>query len=108
MVFYAAVHRVEEACATHGHDSRDHKERDDYIRRNCIQIWQPYLRLKNESLKARYLEGGVFSLTADQVRKQLIEGQYPKIVAAMQNYKKAPLVPPAVAAKIVGPSGTTP
>lgn len=94
MVLYAAVHRVEEACATHGHDNRDHQERNSYIRQHCIHVWPPYLRLLNESMKARYMDNGMFSLTAEQVRKQLIDGPYPKIEVAMRGYKKTPLIPP--------------
>ncbi len=97
MLIYSALHLIEEACATRAHHNRDHRERDIYIRRNCRQLWPPYLRLKNESAKARYLQGGLFALSSKEVRVALFEVEYRKIRAAAAAYhlRPTPATPPA-------------
>jgi hypothetical protein len=93
MVFYAALHRLEGAIAVHGLHNRDHKERNRFIRSHCASAWPSYLLLQNESLKARYLQGGKFSLTADQVRLNLHDVHYQKVAAAALALRSEPPPP---------------
>lgn len=88
MLFYAGLHRLEAAFAVHNIHKRTHVKRDEFLRRHCRQVMKPYMRLKNESLKARYLQGGLFSLDSSAVKSQLRDDKYEKVVAAAEDFRK--------------------
>lgn len=94
MVFYSALHYVEEACATWNLHHTEHVQRDEHIRRGDKELYRYYKRLKDESLKVRYMQGGVFSLTSAQVKRQIIESVFPSFLARVACLRKQPLVPP--------------
>ena len=71
MLFYAALHTLESAFASEGVHTVTHAQRELYIKLRHPRVWPAYSRLKTESLKARYLEGGGFSLPAMAVDAEL-------------------------------------
>lgn len=75
MLFYAALHYVEAAFEAQGHHHQSHSERDFSIRESHAQVWPAYARLKNESMKARYLHGGRFALNGRSVDQELRRGK---------------------------------
>ncbi len=82
-LFYSAVHSIEALCATGGSIHIDHYAREKTIKKEHPKLWPRYIRLKQESEKARYLtrrhRKALFSLNASQVDKQLFEGCLLKI-----------------------------
>lgn len=109
MLFYSALHKVESVCADRNLHHSEHTDRNQFLCRHWPEVYRVYKRLRNESKKARYFDGGVFSLTADQVRKQLLEGAYPACIKAIENRRPTPLLGPDVVAGMGGattePSG---
>lgn len=84
-LFYAAVHYVEALAVTERSPHVEHYARERWVRKQHRNIWAAFSRLKQESEKARYLtlrryavtadwEQGAFSLSAEQVDKQLYHG----------------------------------
>jgi hypothetical protein len=71
MLFYCAVHLVEQFFAFESKHFCEHSEREFEIKANYHSIWADYRALKSESLKARYMDGGLFNMTAAQVQKKL-------------------------------------
>jgi hypothetical protein len=71
MLFYAALHFLEQAFEAEGRHNLTHGERELYIKQRHEQAWVPYSRLLNESKKARYLQGGGFSMNARAVDREL-------------------------------------
>ncbi len=71
MLFYAALHVLESAFASEAVHNATHSERELYIRLRHPAAWPAYSRLKSESLKARYLQGGGFSLPGAAVDAEL-------------------------------------
>lgn len=78
VLFYAAMHYMEAAFASENKHFREHYPRESYIKDQPEHrgIWKYYHRLKDESVKARYLALGggqkaQFSMTAAQVHEQL-------------------------------------
>lgn len=96
MLFYSALHEIEAVCATHGQHFDGHKTRDEFLARNWAEVFRKYKRLKNESRKVRYLEGGLFSLTPEQVKKQLVDGVYAECVKLARDRRKQPMIPTSV------------
>jgi len=99
VLFYAAVHYVEALCDALGHGGTVvHSERDAYIRKTHRDLWKPYSRLKQESVKARYLTNstggdwtkGSFSLTPDQVHDRLYIHGLQEVIAYVE--QAAPLL----------------
>lgn len=88
MLFYAALHRLEAAFAVHNKHNRTHAKRDLYLKRYCRDAVQPYMRLKNESLKVRYLKGDLFSMDSKAVKSKLIEDKYEAVVKAADEFRK--------------------
>lgn len=81
-LFYTGVHLVEAYGAVLDVHNNTHAQREPFVRTQLRDVWKQYLRLRNESLKARYLalpvQGGTpllrateFSLSAAQVHEQL-------------------------------------
>jgi hypothetical protein len=70
-LFYSALHVVEAAFEAEGRHNNTHQQRELYIKERHRALWQPYHRLQNESMKARYLQGGAFSLGAEGVENEL-------------------------------------
>jgi hypothetical protein len=91
--FYSALHKVCEACATHGIVHDEHEDRNRHIRESWREVWKLYKRLLDESQKARYLTHGVYSLSSAEVKRQLIDGVYPELIRLIENRKKVPLIP---------------
>lgn len=54
-LFYSAVHSIEALCATGGSIHVDHYAREETVKTEHPQLWPRYVRLKQESEKARYL-----------------------------------------------------
>lgn len=82
MLFHCAVHYVEKLLAsgpTPLHCT-DHAARDFELKSRYASIWPHYRVLKSESLKARYMDGGVFTMTARQVRARLHDQRLSRIV----------------------------
>ncbi len=71
MLFYSALHLLESAFDASGIHNRTHSEREFFIKANHPQVWPAYHRLQSESMKARYLEGGAFSMNPKGVRAEL-------------------------------------
>lgn len=79
ILFYAAVHFVEAlADVVDNFHSEVHNDRDLYVKsKHKIHIGAKFARLKNESIKARYIsvsgstKVSLFSLNISQVEKQL-------------------------------------
>lgn len=82
MLFYCAVHQVERLLATESEPVHcgDHGTRELIVKTRFQSFWQHYRALKAESLKARYLEGGMFSMNAERVRRDLKERRLAAIV----------------------------
>lgn len=88
MLFYAGLHRLEAAFAVHNIHKRNHVERDAFLKRHCWQVIKPYMRLKTESLKVRYLHGGLFSMNSSAVKSQLRDDKYQAVVKAANEFRK--------------------
>ena len=88
MLFYAALHRLEAAFAVHNKHNRTHAERDLYLKRYCRDAVKPYMRLKNESLKVRYLKGQLFSMDTKAVKSELREDKYEAVAKAAAEFRK--------------------
>lgn len=115
VLFYSAVHYVETLCDVlgHGHNTV-HTERDSYVMNKHPALWPPYKRLKNESVKARYLtmsqaKGGndwkksCFSMTPQTVASELVP-KLDEIVRAVEARLPAIAVrPPSVASSTALP-----
>jgi hypothetical protein len=78
-LFYSALHRVEAALSREGAHCVTHQDRELYLKRRHGTVWPAYSRLKNESMKARYLQGGGFSLSAKSVDHELRRGKMAQI-----------------------------
>lgn len=76
MIFYAALHVVESHFANNRVHNSTHAEREHYIKTSFRNLWQPYHRLQSESMKARYLQGGAFSMNSHAVDAELRRGKY--------------------------------
>jgi hypothetical protein len=79
MLFYSALHLLEQTFAYDNHHNRTHPDREYHIKKNCSSIWPAYHRLQNESLKARYMQGGIFSMNAKGVQGELHAIHFKKI-----------------------------
>jgi hypothetical protein len=79
MLFYAAPHTLERTFALDGRHNRSHPDREVHVKTTCGSVWPPYHRLQNESLKARYLQGGGFSLNSKAVQNELRAKHFRKI-----------------------------
>lgn len=55
-IFYTALHYVDSHLAKNGIHPKSHVKRDEAIKNdpNLIPIWNAYMKLKDESIKARY------------------------------------------------------
>jgi hypothetical protein len=71
MLFYSALHVLESAFDSEGIHNPTHQTRELYIKQRHPQVWPAYLRLQSESLKARYLQGGGFSMSSKGVDQEL-------------------------------------
>jgi hypothetical protein len=71
MLFYSALHLLESAFDNAGVHNRTHSEREFFIKSAHPQVWPAYHRLQSESMKARYLQGGGFSLSTRGVDAEL-------------------------------------
>jgi len=71
MLFYAALHVLEAAFDAEGVHNETHGSRELYIKQRHKVAWAPYHRLQTESMKARYLQGGAFALSARSVEAEL-------------------------------------
>lgn len=80
-LFYAALHRMEEAFAAVGVHNTTHSNREYFIKTSPLHmgIWPAYHRLENESMKARYLQGGPFALNSKSVRNELCRLKYAEV-----------------------------
>lgn len=76
ILFYCALQLVEAYFARLARHNRSHSERERSIKSDCQGIWPAYHRLENESLKARYLEGGAFAMPAKSVRRELFDRHF--------------------------------
>ena len=105
-LFYAAVHFVEALAVTEQSPHVEHSARERWVRKQHPTIWAAFSRLKQESEKARYLtlrayavdadwQQGAFSLSPEQVDKQLYRG----CVIQIRDYVRA-RVQAAPAAKL--------
>jgi hypothetical protein len=81
MLFYCAVHAVERLFADTNEHFEEHSSREYQIKARYNMLWNPYRILKSESLKTRYLDGGLFSLTPKKVKSDLLEKHLAAIVA---------------------------
>lgn len=80
MLFYCAVHAVERLFASQGEHFEEHSTREYELKSRYMTLWGPYRALKSESLKTRYLEGGVFSMSPRKVRADLLDKHLKRIV----------------------------
>ena len=80
MLFYCAVHTVERLFSTTGTHFEEHSTREWELKQRYQTLWNPYRILKSESLKARYLDGGVFSMAPGKVKSVLLEKHLAQIV----------------------------
>lgn len=71
MLFYASLHILESVFEAEGVHNSTHKIREFYIKQRHTKVWPAYHRLETESQKARYLQGGGFSLRARAVDGEL-------------------------------------
>lgn len=71
MLFYCAVHQVERLFALDSFHSCEHGDREYKIKTKYASLWGNYRSLKSESLKTRYLQGGLFTMSVDRVKTQL-------------------------------------
>ncbi len=81
MLFYSALHPLESAFDGAGVHNRTHSERELYIKKSHPQIWPAYHRLQTESMKARYLQGGAFSMNHKSVEAELRRQKWSSIRA---------------------------
>lgn len=73
MLFYCAVHLVEQMLAREGKHSCEHSDRDFELKSRYQSIWNGgYRVLKAESMKARYLANGAFTMPAAKVESKLV------------------------------------
>jgi len=70
-LFYCALHLIEMVAATENRHCRNHFLRGRYIRSEHRHIWKFYRPLQEASEHARYLAGGGFTMTAEQVESVL-------------------------------------
>lgn len=73
-LFYAALHMVEAVAAAEGRHSRNHLDREMFLRHGHRREWNHYARLKDRASTARYVPT-MFPMTAEQVCHQ-IEGRH--------------------------------
>lgn len=71
MLFYCAVHLVEQFFSLENKHFCEHVQRELEIKSNYSSFWPDYRLLKAESMKTRYLADGIFSMTPAQVEKKL-------------------------------------
>jgi hypothetical protein len=79
MLFYSALHVMESLFAGAGVHCPDHARREQHIKNHHKQVWSAYHRLQTESAKARYLQGGAFSMNAGMVRQELWRKKFREI-----------------------------
>jgi hypothetical protein len=81
VVFYTAVHLVEQFLAHRGQDLLSHKTRERFISQNADlkSIWSVYRELKYQSERARYL---AVRFQPDEVRK--LEGKLRQVETFIQ------------------------
>jgi hypothetical protein len=95
MLFYCAVHQVERLLAFDGKHCCDHGERELELKTRYHSLWKDYRVLKSESLKTRYLEGGLFSMTPKKVREQLLGQRFTSILSDIESRITArSIIPP--------------
>lgn len=97
MLFYCAVHQVELLLSQENRHSCEHAEREYEIKTRYMTMWPDYRALKGESLKTRYLQGGMFSMPAKQVKSKLRDERLANIIKDVDARIKArTLIPPVI------------
>lgn len=85
MLFYAALHLLEQVFARESRHCITHSDRELHIKSHHKSVWPAYHRLQSESMKARYLQGGGFSLPARAVDCELRRGK----LAELRRYARS-------------------
>jgi len=97
MLFYCAVHMVERLFAFDQIHNTDHGKREFELKSRYQSLWPEYRVLKSESLKTRYLDGGVFVLSARNVKEKLHGKRLVNLVADIESRLAARgMIPPAI------------
>ena len=91
MLFYSALHVLESLFAAEQIHCPDHSRRELYIKTTHKKIWPSYHRLQTESAKARYLQGGAFSMNASMVKKELWKQKYRDIRQYVRSQQRSTL-----------------
>jgi len=108
VAFYTAVHLVEKLRAYENEHSRNHEERNEYVRVKHKRIHTAYHELFNQSVLARYHTLGKFTLTREQVKLILVDKHLVQIekYVALETAKHTPPPPGPGSGGTTGTAGS--
>lgn len=89
MLFYCAVHQVERLLAIDNLHSSEHADREWEVKTRYMSLWSNYRALKSESLKTRYLQGGLFQMSSVKVKQKLMDERLKMIIEDIEGRIKA-------------------